>query len=89
MESDAERERLEERREVQSSAAAERTGETLLDLVVRSHATGLGGRYLVTFHKRRCPDRLPWHRFKVGSPVHVSTEGDRRPMPGVVSARGV
>ena len=87
MESDAERERLEERREVQSSAAAERTGETLLDLVVRSHATGLGGRYLVTFHKRRCPDRLPWHRFKVGSPVHVSTEGDRRPMPGVVSAR--
>ena len=32
MESRAERQRLEERREVQSSAAAERSGETLLDL---------------------------------------------------------
>ena len=87
MESDAERERLEERREVQSSAAAERTGETLLDMVVRSHATGLGGRYLVTFHKRRFPDRLPWHRFKVGSPVNVSAEGEGRTLQGVVSAR--
>jgi superfamily I DNA and/or RNA helicase len=87
MESDAERERLEERREVQSSSAAERTGETLLDMVVRSHATGLGGRYLVTFHKRRFPDRLPWHRFKVGSPVNVSAEGEGRTLQGVVSAR--
>lgn len=87
MESDAERERLEERREVQSSSAAERTGETLLDMVVRSHATGLGGRYLVTFHKRRFPDRLPWHRFKVGSPVNVSAEGEGRALQGVVSAR--
>ena len=38
-----------------------------MDLVVRNHATGLGGRYLVTLHKRSSPDRLRWHRFKVGS----------------------
>lgn len=87
MESEAERERLEERRELQSSAAAERTGETLLDMVIRSHTTGLGGRYLVTFHKRGFPDRLPWHRFKVGSPVNVSAEGEGRTLQGVVSAR--
>ena len=87
MESNAERERLEERRAVQSSATAERSGETLLDLVVRHHSSGLGGRHLVTLHKRRAPDRLPWHRFKVGSPVKLPSEGDARAMRGVVSAR--
>jgi len=69
MEGDAERERLEERRKIQSSAEAERRGETLLDMVVDSHASGLGGRYLLKLKKRRGADRLPWHRFKVGSPV--------------------
>jgi superfamily I DNA and/or RNA helicase len=89
MESHAERERLEERRQVQSSARAERSGETLLDLVVRNHATGLGGRYLVTLHKRSSPDRLPWHRFKVGSPVSLSPADDGRTLQGVVSARRI
>lgn len=87
MESHAERQRLEERREVQSSAAAERTGETLLDLVIRNHTSGLGGRHLVTLHKRSAPDRMPWHRFKVGSPVKLSSESSARGMQGVVSAR--
>ena len=89
MESHAERQRLEERRQVQSSARAERSGETLLDLVVRNHATGLGGRYLVTLHKRSSPDRLPWHRFKVGSPVSLSPVDDGRTLQGVVSARRI
>ena len=89
MESRAERQRLEERRQVQSSARAERSGETLLDLVVRNHATGLGGRYLVTLHKRGSPDRLPWHRFKVGSPVSLSPADDGRTLQGVVSARRI
>jgi superfamily I DNA and/or RNA helicase len=89
MESHAERQRLEERRQVQSSARAERSGETLLDLVVRNHASGLGGRYLVTLHKRSSPDRLPWHRFKVGSPVSLSPGDDGRTLQGVVSARRI
>ncbi|MBI82610.1 MAG: AAA family ATPase [Planctomycetaceae bacterium] len=89
MESHAERQRLEERRQVQSSARAERSGETLLDLVVRNHASGLGGRYLVTLHKRSSPDKLPWHRFKVGSPVSLSPADDGRALQGVVSARRV
>lgn len=91
MESEAERERLEERRKIKSSANAERGGETLLDMVVRSHTSGLGGRYLLTLQKRRSADRLPWHRFKVGSPVVLSPDGDAsgRGMPGVVSGRKI
>lgn len=88
MEGEAERERLAQRRKTQSSAEAERTGETLLDLVIRSHTTGLGGRYLVTVAKRRSPDRLPWHRFKVGSPILLSDNSDEssESYQGVVSA---
>jgi len=87
MEGQAERERLEARHRVQSSADAERSGETLLNMVIRNHTTGLGGRYLVTLHKRRGSERLPWHRFKVGSPVLLSAEGVERSLQGVVSAR--
>lgn len=89
MEGEAERERLSQRRKTQSSAAAERNGETLLDLVIRSHTTGLGGRYLLTLAKRRSPDRLPWHRFKVGSPVVLASQNEAEPesCQGVVSAR--
>lgn len=89
MEGQAERQRIADRRRTRSSEAAERTGETLLDLVIRSHTTGLGGRYLITLTKRRSPDRLPWHRLKAGSPVlmsdHEDLSGDT--VAGVVSAR--
>lgn len=89
MESEAERDRLEERRKIKSSAQAERGGETLLDMVVRGHTSGLGGRYLLTLQKRKSADRLPWHRFKVGSPVLLSPDGDAsgRAIQGVVSGR--
>jgi len=91
MEGEAERERLSQRRKAQSSDTAERTGETLLDLVVRTHTTGLGGRYLITLAKRRSPDRLPWNRFKVGSPILLSDnrDEDAESLQGVVSARSV
>ena len=89
MEGQAERDRLDERRRTQSSTTAERSGETLLDLVVRSHTTGLGGRYLLTLAKRRSPDRMPWHRFKVGSPIILSEQSDSEgeSFAGVVSGR--
>lgn len=89
LEGEAERLRLEERRKIQSTTRAERSGETLLDLIVSSHTTGLGGRYLLTLQKRRSPDQMPWHRFRVGSPVNVSPDGDAvgRTIQGVVSRR--
>ncbi len=89
MEGEAERERLEERRKVQSSAQAERGGETLLDMIVSTHTSGLGGRYLITLKKRRSAERLPWHRFKVGSPIILSADGGKSgsSVQGVVSGR--
>ena len=89
MEGEAERERLEERRNLRSSAQAERGGETLLDLFIANHGSGLGGRYLLNLKKRKSLDRLPWHKFKVGSPIILSSESEERskPIQGVVSAR--
>lgn len=89
MEAKAERERMEERRKIRNSADAERGGETLLGMVVRTHTTGLGGRYLVTLEKRRKQDRLPWHRFRSGSPIVLSPDEDStgNTVQGVVCGR--
>lgn len=89
LETEAERERLAERRMTRSRADAERRGETLLDLAIADHDTGLGGRFLLTFVKRNRTLELPWNRFRIGSPVLISTD-DREPGPatfGVVSRR--
>ena len=87
MESQAERERLEERRKVQSSSGAEKGGETLLGMAIRDHTVGLGGRYLLTLQKRREGQRLPWNRFKVGSPVDLIPDRDGRAVSGIVSKK--
>ncbi len=88
LESKAETERLAERRKRQTSKNAERGGETLLDMVVTDHDSGLGGRYLLTLRKRTNDVRLPWNRLRVGSPVVLSDEETLEAgVQGVVSAR--
>lgn len=88
LESAAEAERLAERRKRQTSKNAERGGETLLDMVVTDHDSGLGGRYLLTLRKRTNGMRLPWNRLRVGAPVVLSDEETHETgMQGVVSAR--
>ncbi len=88
LESIAETERLAARRKRQSSKNAERGGETLLDMVVTDHDSGLGGRYLLTLRKRTNDMRLPWNRLRVGAPVILSDEQSDDPgTQGVVSAR--
>ncbi len=89
MESDAERQRIAERANRRNPALAERRGETLLDMVVADHQSGLGGRFLLTFVKRNRTLALPWNRFRVGSPVVVIAQGDDdgEPTSGVVSKR--
>ncbi len=67
-ESRAEAQEVVERGRRLSSADAERTGTSLVDLVITDDETGLGGRHLLKLAKRsRSP--LPWTRLGVGSPV--------------------
>ncbi len=70
---------------------AEQGGETLLDLAIEDHRTGLGGRHLFTFVKRNRTLNLPWNRLRIGSPVVVTPleQADESPQSGVVSARSV
>jgi hypothetical protein len=72
-----------------SGAAAERTGNSLVELAVADEDTGLGGRYLIQLVKRR-RGPLPWTRLSVGSPVVLSPEVARNAPPewrGVVYQR--
>ncbi len=89
LESAAEAEQLTERRKRLSSSDAEQSGATLLDLVIDDHQSGLGGRYLLTLVKRNRTLQLPWHRFRVGSPIVMTIHDDdgSEPIQGVVSAR--
>ncbi|MEQ1826302.1 MAG: AAA domain-containing protein [Pirellula sp.] len=90
MESEAERKRLAERRRNRDSARAENGGDTLLDLVIEDHRSGIGGRFLVTFVKRNRTLNLPWNRFRVGSPIIVSDgEDEASSIYGIVCGRNV
>ena len=89
MESVAEAKILAQRRLTRTRQTAEWNGETILDLAIEDHTTGLGGRHLLTFVKRNRTLNLPWNRLRVGSPVVVSSadDEDESPQNGVVSAR--
>ncbi len=80
MESAAEVQRMAERRVRRNQSDAEKSGETILDLAIDDHRSGLGGRFLLTLIKRNRQQPMPWHRLKVGSPIVLSNyrldEGD-------------
>ncbi len=90
IEAAAEAEQLLARSRRLSPADAERTGIALIGLVVRDETIGLAGRVLVTLAKRNQTERLPWHRFRTGSPVLVSEQAarDAAAWRGVVIGRG-
>jgi ATP-dependent RNA/DNA helicase IGHMBP2 len=58
-----------------SPAAAESSGTTLINLVIRDEDAGLGGRILLTLGKRNQTLDLPWTRLGTGTPVILSEEG--------------
>ena len=58
MEGEAERQRMADRRLLQRSGDAERTGETIVNLQLSDHRTGLAGRLLLDLVKANS-DRLP------------------------------
>ena len=62
-----------------SPAAAEASGSTLINLVIRDEAAGLGGRILLTLGKRNQSLPLPWTRLNSGSPVILSEENPGGP----------
>ncbi len=76
LESQAEIERMADRRKRLGAAHAEKSGETVTDLAIEDHRSGLGGRHLVKFCRRNRNRPMPWHKLKVGSPVVVSNFGD-------------
>jgi superfamily I DNA and/or RNA helicase len=67
-----------------SAADAERTGTSLVDLVITDEETGLGGRHVLQLAKRN-HSPLPWTRLGVGSPVVLSPETAK----GATGHRGV
>ena len=88
MESAAEIKRMEERRRIQNTGDAEKSGETILDVVITDEVRGLGGHQLVTFKRRNETLRMPWHRLRVGAPVVVSPfQRDGKSETGVVSRK--
>lgn len=84
VESRAQTQRVLERGRRLSPADAERSGDSLIDLVPVDEEPGLGGRFLVQLGKQaRGP--LPWTRLGVGSPVVLSPQSPRQ----VQGSRGV
>ena len=87
LEANAEKQQLQAYIQRFPGATAERSGNTLLRLVIRDEYGGLGGRVLVTLAKRNQTESLPWHRLSVGTPVLLSVEdnSDDQSWRGVVS----
>jgi ATP-dependent RNA/DNA helicase IGHMBP2 len=71
MESKAEAIQILERIRRLSPHEAEKSGNSLTNLVIVEGYAGLGGRFILTLTKRGSP-RLPWTRIGVGTPVVLS-----------------
>ena len=88
LESRAEAQRVAQQAKKLSPADAEKTGNSLIDLVVADENAGLGGRTIIELI-RRTRGALPWTRLDVGSPVVLSPHKDRAELSyrGVISQR--
>jgi ATP-dependent RNA/DNA helicase IGHMBP2 len=88
LESQAEARETAERLRGLSAAEAERTGDSLVGLVVEDEFSGLGGRFVVRLVKRNRSLTLPWNRMSAGSPIVLAPEGSpANGYRGVVSER--
>lgn len=89
IEAEAEANQTAERIRRMSGEGAERTGESLVNLVIRDRYGGLGGRTLLLLSKRNERQPLPWTRLSIGTPVVLTAEETRDDLRlrGVVSDR--
>jgi len=76
MESRAEARRAAEQARKHRGAEAEKTGLTVVDLVILDENAGLGGRVVLQLAKRR-KSPIPWTRLDTGSPVILSADDER------------
>ena len=74
----------------ESGEQAERSGSSLVGLVIRDETAGFGGRAIVTLGKRDRRLELPWTRLNPGIPVVLSEQPakDHSGWRGVVTERG-
>ena len=88
METQAAAQQAAERARRLAPAEAERSGFSMIDLVIRDEESGLGGRTLLRLGKRKSSP-LPWTRLGVGSPVLLTPEkrGHAASYRGVVCER--
>ena len=75
MEAEAEKQEALQDMQRRSPAAAETSGFTLTNLVIRGEDAGLVGRILLTLGKRNQTLPLPWTRLGSGTPVILSEDG--------------
>ncbi|MBN2047265.1 MAG: IGHMBP2 family helicase [Anaerolineaceae bacterium] len=74
MEAEAEKQETIRLLQNQSPSDAEKTGFSLVHLVIRESDAGLGGRVLLTLGKRNQILELPWNRLDTGTPVLLTDE---------------
>ncbi len=89
IEAEAEAKQTTDRIRRMSGEDAERSGESLVNLVIRDRYGGLGGRTLLVLSKRNERQPLPWTRLNTGTPIVLTTEDAREDLRlrGVVSER--
>lgn len=86
LEAEEERQETESRLTKLTGEAAERTGQTLVHLVIQDEAELLAGRVLIRLAKKH-EQRLPWNSFSVGKPVVLTAEHEPAQWRGIVSGR--
>jgi ATP-dependent RNA/DNA helicase IGHMBP2 len=74
LEADAEARQMLDASRRRSPTEAEKSGNSLVDLVIQDEYAGLGGRVIVAFLKRD-HSPLPWTRLGAGTPVLASPQG--------------
>ena len=87
LEADAEKRQAAERLAAKSPAAAELTGDAIVDLALEDEQPGLGQRFVLTLVKRNRSLELPWTRLRGGSPVLLSESEGEECTRGVVVRR--
>src|SRR4051794_37073477 len=89
LEAAAEAEQFAAQTQRRRGSEAERSGNCLVKLAIKSEAPAFGGRVVLTLGKRDETQALPWNRLSVGTPIMLTEENvtGQRGWRGLVSRR--